>query len=418
MNIEDTIVAVATPPGRSAIAVIRMSGSDAPVYADRVFTPAAGKPLSSRHSHTATYGLLHRDSTPIDSVIALAMWAPHSYTGENTVEFYCHGGPVITRCVLDALAEAGARPALPGEFSRRAFLNGKIDLTQAEAVADIINAPTERAQRAALAQLSGSLSAVLKPAHDALCNAHTHIEAVIDFSEDVDEELCTQITRTSLESAHAILEKLHKNADTGRILTDGFRAVITGPPNVGKSSLLNLLAQEERALVTDIPGTTRDSLEVDVTIQGWPVRFIDTAGIRQSDDTLELHGIARTQKMIDLSDVIIIVHDVSIPPPHNIEETIAATEKKHPIICVLNKCDLPNVWPQNIYTHLADKFNCICCSAHTALGLKNLHDAIASLLYNYEPATDDDLFIMRSRHKKLICHATESIAQAIYILNI
>lgn len=416
MNTEDTIVALATPPGRGAIAVIRMSGPNAAPYADHVFTPAHGVALSTRPSHTATFGILHDTNTSIDSIIALTMWSPHSYTGEDTVEFFCHGGPVITQRALKVLTSVGARPAQPGEFTRRAFLNGKIDLTQAEAVADMINAPTERTRRAALAQLLGSLSASLTPAHDALVAAHAHIEAHIDFMEDVDAETCIENAENYITKAQKHIAQLQKYTDTGRILHDGFRAVITGPPNVGKSCILNLLAQEERALVTDIPGTTRDTLEVDVNMQGWPVRFIDTAGMRESADTIEQHGIARAHKMIEQSDLVILVHDISVTPPENIEEEIEKSAKTHPLLCVWNKNDLPVAWPRALLRSLENTYPHVYLSALTGEGLDTLHTAIVSILSTYEVSAEDSVFVMRERHRELIESAANSIDRALKAL--
>lgn len=408
----DTIVALATPPGRGAIAIVRLSGPHARAIADKVFAPVHGAPLSRRTTHTLTYGYFHADGTHIDDVLAAVMWAPKSYTGEDSIEFHCHGGPAIISRVVSTLSAEGARAAQPGEFTRRAFLHGKIDLAQAEAIADMINAPTERARRAACAQLSGALSQKLSSVSSALHDVRMRIEAHIDFSEDIADDDDLSAVLRICEDVRDTLSALCATADAGRILRDGYCAVITGPTNVGKSSLLNLLAREERALVTEIPGTTRDTLEVDVNVNGWPVRFIDTAGMRASTDVVEQQGIVRAQKMIAQSDMVILVHDISQPPPPEVLAGAKQIAHDHPVLWVWNKSDLACVWPSELMDEIRRTYPYVEMSAMTGAGVDAFHDAIVAALSTHTGHAQDDVYVMRARHQRLLAQALECVMRA------
>jgi len=403
INYDDTITAIATPPGRGAIGIIRVSGNDALAIVDSVFIPCRGKNLAGRKSHTLTFGKIKNDQITVDEVLIGLMIGSSSFSGEDTVEIYCHGGKVILQQVLDLIVKNGARLAKPGEFTRRAFVNGKIDLTQAEAVSDLINAPTELARRGAVLQLEGKLRQPLDKIREELINILADLEAEIDFPDDIEDS--SDERQKLIDRLNIICEKtscLLKNADAGRILHDGFQIAITGKPNAGKSSLLNRLAKEERALVTDIPGTTRDTLEVDVNIEGFPVRFIDTAGLRSARGKVEQHGINRTKKTIDSSDMVIWVSDISknIPKKDNILPD--EIKDKGEIIWVWNKCDLPHKPTKTFIKKLEGLCPQVNICALNGEGISSLHNLIAEKLNKKKNLADDDVVLLRVRHINLL----------------
>jgi len=335
----DTIAAIATPYGESAIGIVRLSGPDALGILKKVFKTPSGK-IKPRYAH---YGwVLDKRGEPIDEAVAIYYKAPHSYTGEDMVEFNLHGNPLILKEVLRRLLEEGARLAEPGEFTKRAFLNGKLDLTQAEAVAELISAKTDLARRLALNQLRGALSKEIKPLREELLTLLALVESSIEFEE---EDIPTIEREELIERLKRILERVNKlleTAKTGKAIRGGIKLAIVGKPNVGKSSLFNRLLGEERAIVTDIAGTTRDYLEEVVNINGIPVRLIDTAGIREATDEVEKIGVERSLQKLREADVILFVLDASQPRPsaEEVELSKLVKESGKPTILVLNKVDL------------------------------------------------------------------------------
>lgn len=309
---EETIAAIATGAGEGGIGVVRISGASALSVAERIFRPQRGRPLSQRRSHTVVYGwVVTPGGERVDEAIALIMWGPHSYTGEDVVELQCHGGQLAVRRVLDQALLAGARLAEPGEFTRRAFLNGRLDLSQAEAVVDVIRAKTDRAMAAAVVHLQGGLREAVAAIRERLLEMMAHLEADIDFPE-LDLEVQTrEEVEEGCRWALGQAEQLLGNAQAGRILRDGLRVVLAGRPNVGKSSLLNRLLRENRAIVTAIPGTTRDVIEEWVDIGGLPVQLADTAGIRATDDPVERIGVERTMAALAQAHLVLVVIDAT-----------------------------------------------------------------------------------------------------------
>lgn len=328
----ETIAAISTPPGEGAIALIRLSGPAAVEIVAPLFR--GKKPVTEIRSHRQHFGALEAAGRKLDDVLLSLHRAPHSYTGEDVVEIACHGGVLVTRRILEALLRHGARAAEPGEFTQRAFLNRKLDLTQAEAVMDLISAQTDLALAAAQEQLEGRLGQQVGRVRDQLLELLAHLEAYIDFpDEDIDPDNSAAMLGR-LAEIRAALEALLATASRGRLLREGARTVIFGAPNVGKSSLLNLLLGYERAIVSATPGTTRDSLEEIINFRGLPLRLIDTAGVREAGDEIEQAGIARTWRQIQRADLVLHLQDASAPPSN---EAAPHPEKE---LLVLNKIDL------------------------------------------------------------------------------
>src|SRR5882724_9296819 len=339
---DDTIAAIATPIGEGGLAVIRISGAQALAVADRIFSPVGKSSLkpSAAASHTIQFGHVVRDGKTIDEVLLAVMRAPRTYTREDIVEITCHGGILPAKLVLDTVLENGARLALPGEFTRRAFLNGRLDLAQAEAVADLIHSRTELALSAASEQLAGKLSQRINQLRDDLMHTLAHIEAHIDFpDEDISPDTKEKLLQR-LENGIAFMDELLRTANEGQILRRGIRAVIVGRPNAGKSSLLNQLLGHDRAIVSPIAGTTRDTIEETANIRGLPVVFIDTAGLREGRDEIEVEGIRRSRESLARAELILHVLDANEPLTSADENYLAefATKKR---ILVRNKTDLP-----------------------------------------------------------------------------
>jgi tRNA modification GTPase len=339
---DDTIVAIATPIGEGGLAVVRLSGPQALAIADKSFRPA-GKPArgpSAAASHTIHYGHIVRGGQTVDEVLVAVLRAPRTFTREDTVEITCHGGLLPARQVLDALLENGARAAEPGEFTRRAFLNGRLDLAQAEAVADVIHSRTELALAAANEQLAGKLSRRISALRDELMQTLAHVEAHIDFpDEDIAPATKEQLLQR-LARGMAFMDELLRTANEGRILRRGIRAAIVGRPNAGKSSLLNQLLGHDRAIVSPIPGTTRDTIEETANVRGLPVVFIDTAGLREARDEIELEGVRRSRESLGRAEFILHVLDGSEPLTAADERDLAEFAGKKQIR-VVNKVDLP-----------------------------------------------------------------------------
>lgn len=392
-----TIAAISTPQGTGGIAVIRVSGSDAVTIADRVFSGS----LKNAASHTIHYGYIINNGERVDEVLAAVMLAPRSFTREDTVEISCHGGSLAARAVLDAVIGAGAYPAEPGEFTKRAFINGRIDLSQAEAVIDVINAKTELYRRNAVMQLGGTLSREIKSVRDSLVHLSARMQVIIDYPDEDLADITAEEIKAACEDAAARVDVLLSTAEGGRIIKDGIRCAIVGKPNVGKSSLLNYLAQEERAIVTDIAGTTRDVIEESVSIGGIPLILSDTAGIRETEDAVERIGVDRSRRCLDAADIVIVVTDADAGLDDEDRAVLAATEDKKRIVLV-NKTDIAE----------GDDSLGIAVSARTGAGMDRLAEEIARLCRLSEINPENGAVITNMRHKAALTAAHEALSAA------
>lgn len=400
-----TIAAVATPQGTGGISVIRISGHDAIEIADRVF---CGKSLKDAPSHTIHYGFIkNAKGEKIDEVLVSLMRAPRTFTREDTVEISCHGGTVTTHAVLRTVIEAGAYMAEPGEFTKRAFLNGRIDLSQAEAVIDVINAKNELSQRNAISQLGGTLSKEIKSVRDELVHLCAEMQVIIDYPdedlEDVTEDDIKNVCRSCAEKVSRLIE----TSDNGRMMRDGIRTAIVGKPNVGKSSILNCLAQDERAIVTDIAGTTRDVIEESVTIKGIPLILSDTAGIRQTDDVVEKIGVTKSMQYLDSADLVIVVIDGAAGLDDEDKDVLLATKDKNRII-LLNKSDIGTKTTKDAFC--ADD-TVIKISAKTGDGTDKLADAIEKLCRLDAIESENGRIITNMRHKTALIGARDALTR-------
>lgn len=426
MFLDDTIAAIATPLGEGGLSVIRISGKDALVVADKAFVPLgkSSRRPSAAPSHTIHYGKIVHEGRQVDEVLCAIMRAPRTYTREDIVEITCHGGILSTKTVLDTVLEAGARLAEPGEFTKRAFLNGRLDLTQAEAVADLIHSRTEFALSAANEQLAGKLSQRINQLRDDLMNTLAHIEAHIDFPE---EDIAPD-TRNKLENrlagGIAFMDELLATANEGQILRRGVRAAIVGRPNAGKSSLLNQLLGHNRAIVSPIAGTTRDTIEETANIRGIPVVFIDTAGLREARDEIETEGIRRSRESLARAEFILHVLDASEPLTAEDEQCFAEfTGKKR--LLVRNKCDLPtqlNSEPLERRSPTRRETaeggseigaRIIDVSCLTGQGIEALKDAIKALVWSGQVNAEMAQVTINSRHQDALRRARENTSLAL-----
>jgi len=404
---DDTIAAIATPIGEGGLAVIRISGTQALVVADKIFSPVGKNSLkpSAADSHTIQFGHVVRDGKTIDEVLVAVMRAPRTFTREDVVEITCHGGILPAKLVLDSALANGARLAEPGEFTRRAFLNGRIDLAQAEAVADLIHSRTELALSAANEQLAGKLSQRINQLRDDLLKILAHVEAYIDFpEEDIAEETKEQLLGR-LDRGVAFMDELLRTANEGQILRRGIRAAIIGRPNAGKSSLLNQLLGHDRAIVSPIPGTTRDTIEETANIRGLPVVFIDTAGLREARDEIEMEGIRRSRESFQKAEFILHVFDASEPLTDADEKFLAEFSGKKRIL-VRNKIDLPAKLEIS-----GQQFVDVCCL--TGKGIETLKDAIKNLAWSGEIQTEMLQVMINSRHQDALSRAREATTRTI-----
>lgn len=396
MLIDDTIAAISTPPGEGAVAVVRVSGPDAIPLARRIFR--SGRNLTERTLH---FGVFEENGERLDEGLLAVFPAPRSYTGENMAELHCHGGVLVSARLLEALLRAGARAADPGEFTRRAFLNGKMDLTQAEAVMDVIRASTPRALRAAGEQLAGRLGAEVEDIQSALVGVIAHLEAYIDFPEEDIAPHAGAALQADLAAVRARMTTLLGTARDGRILREGVRLVLCGKPNAGKSSLLNRLLGFERAIVSAIPGTTRDTIEEPASLRGLPFRITDTAGLRDTADAIEREGVARARRAIESADVVVHVIDATAPDT----AALAAGE-----IVALNKCDL--LTPSEIEDHQSRIRDSHALSSLTGAGLPALVDAIVAKARGASATESPMVAAINARHQACLEHARESLARA------
>ncbi|HBR08131.1 MAG TPA: tRNA uridine-5-carboxymethylaminomethyl(34) synthesis GTPase MnmE [Clostridiales bacterium] len=405
----DTIAAVATGGCVSAIGIIRLSGKDALNIADRVFFPRDGKPMSAHADRKLVYGELRgTDGAVLDLCLGTVSRAPQSYTGENTAEFQCHGSPTVLRSALEALFAAGARQALAGEFTRRAFLNGRMDLIQAEAVIDVIEAETAEAAKNAVCQLSGAITQRTDGIYSSLVDIISHYHAVLDYPDEDIEPFELENYASVLNDACLALKRLLDTFARGRILKDGVAAAIIGRPNVGKSSLLNALLGFERAIVTDIPGTTRDTIEERIRLGGVLLRLIDTAGLRDAPGEVERLGVRRTLAAAKEAELIIAVFDGSEPLRHEDNETLAVSSRTANAIAVITKSDLPQkLTPAD----LPGVFSGVCTvCAPTGEGLKDLESEIARLFPL--PSAPAGEILTNARQADAVSRALEALEAA------
>ncbi|MCC8067037.1 MAG: tRNA uridine-5-carboxymethylaminomethyl(34) synthesis GTPase MnmE [Clostridiales bacterium] len=410
----DTIAAISTAVGGSGIGIIRISGQDAISVADRIFvSPGKQKKLSAQDSHTIHYGYIQDDGQTVDEVLVTLMRAPRSFTTEDTVEINCHGGIYATRRVLDTVLKNGARPAEPGEFTKRAFLNGRIDLSQAESVIDVIQAKNEYALQSSVSQLKGSVSREIKKLRERILYQCAFIESALDDPEHYSLEDYPEKLRTEVEDLLKSITKLTSSADNGRMIKEGIQTVILGKPNAGKSSLLNVLAGEERAIVTDIAGTTRDTLEETISIGGITLNIIDTAGIRNTQDQIEQIGVDRAKEKARTADLIIYVVDSSVSMDENDEKILSLLDGKKSIV-LLNKSDLPSaVYPENVQAFTENRFPLVEISAKEEKGIDTLENVIKTMFYEGEISFNDEIYITSARQKSELIQAKESLEKVL-----
>ena len=407
----DTIAASATAMTNSGIGIIRISGEDAFTVIDRIYQSKNGKKkLSEEKSHTVHYGYIVDDTKEnkiIDEVMVLIMRAPNTYTREDTVEIDCHGGVLVMQKILDTVVCHGARPAEPGEFTKRAFLNGRIDLTQAESVMDVISSKNEFALKSSISQLQGSLQKEIKELREKIIYEIAFIESALDDPEHINIDGYGQKLKTVAEECKERIEHLLDTADNGKILKEGIDTVIVGKPNAGKSSLMNVLLKKERAIVTDIAGTTRDVLEEQMNLNGITLNIIDTAGIRDTEDIVEKIGVDKAKDYLVNADLIIYVVDSSTPLDEN-DEKIMEMIKDRTALVLLNKSDLDTVTTEEmIASHLDQKI--IKVSMKENQGVDELENAIKELFFHGKVELNDEVYITNARHKAALSNAKDSL---------
>ena len=408
MERNETIVAISTAMTNSGIGIIRVSGDESIQIVNKVFVPKnKNKTVNKVKSYTAIYGNVVDEKEIIDECIVLVMKGPHSYTTEDVVELHCHGGVVVMRKVLNLLVKAGARPAEPGEFTKRAFLNGRIDLSKAEAVMDMIQSKNEFALSNSMRQLNGEYSDKIKNMRKEILHYIAYIESALDDPEnyslvDFKDELWTTVSKIQKD-----VDYLIQNSDNGRILKEGIKTAIIGKPNAGKSSLLNILVGEDRAIVTEIEGTTRDILEETISINGIPLNIIDTAGIRKTEDIVEKIGIEKAKENIGIADLILYVVDGSKELDENDYEIMELIENKKTIV-LLNKIDLnKKVSKEELNSKIGKDI--VELSAKNRIGIDELYEKIKDLFFGVELNLNDEIYITNQRHKAAFMNASKSL---------
>ena len=413
---EDTIAAISTPPGEGGIGIIRLSGPRAILIADQVFRSSKKMRVKDQPAFTAQHGYIlaknnFGQSEKVDEVLVLLMRAPKSYTCEDVVEISAHGGSAVTQAILDLLIKEGARLAAKGEFTKRAFLNGRIDLLQAEAVLDLIKAKTELGRRWATAQLEGVLSQAMKAMKDELVTILSHLEASIDFPDDSIDSQSLKEMADQLNVMKARISSLLSSSSLGFIAKNGLKVVIAGRPNVGKSSLMNRLTGMDRVIVTSFPGTTRDTVEAETQIQGFLIRIVDTAGIQRSDHPIEKEGIERSKAAVAESDLVLYVLDAGNPWSLDDGELLRDLADKQTIV-VLNKCDLPRKLDIKLLKPWVDQERLIEISCTANIGLELLEKAIVSLIKTGNSLVYNDIIVTTVRQKDTLEKMFESIKNA------
>lgn len=404
----DTIAAIATAVNNSGISIIRISGMEALEIGDRIFqSKKPDKKLSEVQSHTVHYGYIKDEDTVIDEVLAIVMKGPNSYTREDVIEIDCHGGILVTRKILEIIVKKGARLAEPGEFTKRAFLNGRIDLSQAEAVSDIINAKSNYALKNSVKQLKGNVYNKIKDVREGLLHDLAYLEAGLDDPEHIDISEFKDELLVNIKGYKKEIKKLLDTAGNGKLIKEGIKTVIMGKPNAGKSSLLNALMGSERAIVTDVPGTTRDTLEETLMIGELCLNVVDTAGIRNTSDLVESIGVKRAKTMGEDSDLILYVVDVSVPLDENDEEIIAFIRDKKAIV-LLNKSDLNMVISME-EIHKKTQKEVVLISAKQSSGLEELEKLITDMYFNGVLEYNDEVYITNLRQEEALRKSLESL---------
>ncbi|MDP2653662.1 MAG: tRNA uridine-5-carboxymethylaminomethyl(34) synthesis GTPase MnmE [Candidatus Omnitrophota bacterium] len=424
-NPDDTIAAVSTPMGTGGIGIVRLSGRQALDVAGRIFSAKSGRSVAEFKSATVHYGWIVRNSEMsdvrsrkmdiVDEVLLTVMRGPRSYTAEDVVEISCHGSAVSLKAILTLALENGARLAEPGEFTQRAFLNGRIDLTQAEAVLDIINAKTETFLRVSANQLKGELSSELEGIRERLMTVYTELEAVLNFPEDDIDSAGKEALRRALSEAEARIGKLLQTSGHGKILRDGMKIVICGKPNVGKSSLLNVLLRESRAIVTPIAGTTRDPIEESAQIKGIPLRLVDTAGILEPRDMIEEEAVRRSRLLMKSADLVLLVLDASREMTAEDKSMIDAVQGQN-AVAVLNKCDLGRNIPSDELEKTFPGRRAVAVSALKKTGIEDLEEAIGSAVLRGEPADAGGVLVSNVRHIQALTACRASAGKAADLL--
>lgn len=409
----DTIAAISTAVGEAGIGIVRMSGKGAINIGEEVFIGFDDKKIMEIQNKRLTYGhIIDENGTKIDEVLIAFMKGPYTYTREDMVEIYCHGGIISVRKVLELLIRSGARLSERGEFTKRAFLNGRLDLSQAEAVIDIIRSKTDKSFEVSFDQLEGSLSKEIREIRNILLSMVAHVEVSIDFPEEDVNELTYESLKADAQLAEKKIDDLLSTANKGKILKDGINTVILGKPNVGKSSLLNAILKENRAIVTDVPGTTRDIIEEYVNIDGIPLKIVDTAGIRATEDIVEKIGVDRARESLENADLIIGVFDVSRDFTEEDKEIINLLKNKKSIV-LLNKIDIESSFKDKFLKELEGINHIIETSIIENVGVKTLEEDIKDLFYEGDLNIESDVVITNIRHKTQLEKAKKNIQSAI-----
>ena len=412
MFIDDTIAAIATAPGEGGIGIVRISGEKSLEVAQSIFKSKSGKMIKDYNTRTLIYGKIVDGEKVIDEVLVAYMKGPNSYTAEDVIEINCHGGFISVKKILELILSKGVRIADAGEFTKRAFLNGRIDLSQAEAIIDVIKSKTDMAHEVAQNQLEGSLAKKIKDLRMNVTEVLAHLEVSIDFAEEDVEEITYQtLEEKSLELRNEI-KKLYDTAESGKILRDGLKTVIVGKPNVGKSSLLNSILGENRAIVTDIAGTTRDVIEEFVNIKGIPLKIVDTAGVGETKDVVEKIGVEKSRESFSTADLVIMVLDASRKLSEEDMEILESIKNKKTIV-LLNKVDLEAQIELEKIKEFVSSDDIIEISALKNQGIEELQDKIESMVYQGSVKNSSNLMITNSRHKDALFKAYESINDAI-----
>ena len=409
MMTSDTIAAIATALTNSGIGIIRVSGNEAFDIVDRIFRPKnKRKKLKEEKTYTVHYGHIQDGDEIIDEVLAIVMRGPHSYTAEDTVEIDCHGGVLVMKKILETVIKYGARMAEPGEFTKRAFLNGRIDLSQAEAVIDVINSKNNYALKSSVSQLSGSMSKKVKELREKLLFEIAFIESALDDPEHISLDGYPEKLKVTVNDMQEELNRAISTFDSGRVLSEGIRTVILGKPNAGKSSLMNVLVGEERAIVTDIAGTTRDTLEENIRLHGISLNIVDTAGIRETEDVVEKIGVDKARANSDDADLLIYVVDGSCPLDENDYQIMNLIEGRKSIV-LLNKTDLEMVLtPEEIKEKTGKEV--VAVSAKEQRGIDLLEEKIKELFLSGEIDFNDEVMITNVRHKTAMSEALKSLS--------
>ncbi len=409
---DDTIAAISTPPGEGGIGIIRISGEDSLSILKQIFRTPSGK--QNMKDHLLVYGHIidPEDGKVIDEVLSVYMKAPRTYTAEDVVEIDCHGGIVPLRKILQLVYRCGARPAERGEFTERAFLNGRLDLSQAEAVMDMISARADKTYDSAVGQLSGSLSGKIKEIRSMLMDIRVQVTVNIEYPDEDIEIMTYQKMKDDLKPVIGKISELLKTAETGRILSSGLKIAIVGKPNVGKSSLMNQMLRESRAIVTDIPGTTRDTIREDMRLRGIPISLIDTAGIRETDDQIEAIGIEKSRDSWSEADLVLLVLDAGSPLSGEDREILRQAEAEKTIV-VLNKADLPQQITAEDVNRLLPGVQLISASMKEGNGLDAIEDSIEQRVYQGTVTADQHVIVTNARHKQLLEEAGSHLNDAL-----